>query len=448
MTADLGDLADTVLGWAADDEQVEVYVARGRDTEVRAYSGEIESFSSAESAGVGIRIVREGRQGFAYAGSLDPAVVKETYLEARDNSLFATVDEWNGLVGDDGVAAAALDLWDPALVTWSADDKIALALALEREVRARDRRIVGVESADVADSLVEAAIASTTGVRAEARRTACFATTYVLASAGDETQTGFGFTVGRGPGELDVGVAAAEAAERSTRLLGATKPSSGRVTVVLDPFVTAQLLGILGSTLSGDAVNKRRSLFVDRVGEQVATTDLTLVDDPTDARAFTASAYDAEGLASRRNVLLDRGVLRGFVHNGDSARRAGTVSTGNAVRAGFTSTPGVGCRALSLVPGDRTPAELISEVEDGVLVQSVAGLHSGVNPVSGDFSTGAEGVLIRDGELGAPVREFTIASTLQRLLLDVRAVADDLTRLPMSAAGVTLVVDGVTLSGR
>ena len=157
---------------------------------------------------------------------------------------------------------------------------------------------------------------------------------------------------------------------------------------------------------------------------------LTLVDDPTDTRAFTATDTDGEGLATRRNVLIEDGVLQMFVHNAYTARRAGTVSTGSAVRGGFKSTPGVGTQAVSLLPGTQSQAELIAGVGDGILMQDVAGLHSGVNPVSGDFSTGAEGLRIRDGELAEPVREFTIASTLQKMLKDVAAVGNDLEWLP------------------
>ncbi len=122
---------------------------------------------------------------------------------------------------------------------------------------------------------------------------------------------------------------------------------------------------------------------------------VTLVDDPTNPKAYTATDVDGEGLAARRNVLIEDGVLRQFVHNSYSARRAGTVSTGNATRGGFAGTPGVGCLALSLVPGTRTQEELIADVDDGLLVQQMQGLHSGVNPISGDFSTGAAGLLIR-----------------------------------------------------
>jgi PmbA protein len=439
-------LGDRVVAMAREGEQVEAVVVRETDTEIKVYEGEVESLSSARTQGVGIRVVVDHRQGFAYAGTLEEEVLAETLAEARDNAAFGTPDEYLGLAEPDGVAPAELDLWREPLTDFPTDRKVALALELERAVRAADPRISGIESAEYVDSMAESAVVTTTGIRRGGRDTSCYLATYALASERGETQTGFGFSVGREPAELDVARAAADAARRATRMLGATKPPSGRLTVVLDPWVTAQLLGIVAATLSGEAVLKGRSLFADRLGDTVAAPCVTLVDDPTDPAAFTATELDGEGLATRRNVLLEDGVLRTFVHNAYTARRAGTRSTGSAVRS-FTTTPGVGCMATALRPGVRSQAELVAEVGEGVLVQEVSGLHSGVNPVSGDVSTGAEGLRIRGGEPAEPIREFTIASTLQRMLLEVREVGADLEWLPMSAAGVSLVIGDVTVSG-
>lgn len=445
--SDLLDIGDRIVALARPGEQVEVVVGRSTSTEVRAYDGQVEQFASATSAGVGVRVVAGNRQGFAYAGTLDADVMAETLAEARDNATFATDDEWLGLAEPDGVAVPELDLYRDALTRVPTDAKIDLALELERAVRAADPRITGVESADYADGVSEGAVVSTTGVRTYGRETSCYVAAHCVATEGHDTQTGFGFSVGRTLDDLDLAVAAGDAARRATRLLGATKPASGRVTVVLDPYVTAQFLGIIGSTLSGEAVLKGRSLFADRLGESVAAAGFTLVDDATNPLAYSSSETDGEGLASRRNVLIDGGVLQRFVHNAYTARRAGTTSTANAVR-GYSSTPGVGCRALSLVPGTRVQPDLLAGVGDGVLISSVSGLHSGVNPVSGDFSTGAEGLRIAGGELAEPLREFTIASTLQRMLAEVAEVGADIEWLPMRAAGVSLVVRDVTVSGR
>jgi len=446
MQDELYAIADRLVARAQPGEQVEVVVAHSKDTEVRVYEGEIESLSVAESQGVGVRVVADQRQGFASAGTFDPAALDEMLDEARDNARFAEPDEHLGLAEPDGVEVADLDLWSDALAATDTDAKIELALALERATKAGDARIIGLESAEYADSMGTSVVVSTTGVRSGGSETVADLVAYALAEENGETQTGFGFSVGRSPQDLDVDEAANDAVYRATRLLGATKPPSQRLTVVLDPFVTAQFLAIVGGTLSGDAVLKGRSPFGDRVDEVIAAPSVTFVDDPTDVRAFTAGTNDGEGLATRRNVLIDAGRLTGFVHDAYSGRRSGAASTGSAVRSSRT-TPMAGCQAISLLPGDQSPAELLAEVGEGLLVADVAGLHSGVNPVSGDFSTGADGLWIKGGELADPVREFTIASTLQRMLQDVIAVGSDLTWLPMSAAGVTLVIADVSVSG-
>jgi PmbA protein len=443
----LVDVADRLVGMAESGEQLEAYVARSSDTQVRVYEGEVEQLAVADALGVGVRIVRDGRQGFAYCGTFDPAALVETVTEARDNAAFGEPDEAAGVARPDGVEPVELDLWRPGLADVPTADKVALAVELERAVLAADRRITGVESCDYADSLGEAAIATTTGIRRASRETGCELVAYSLAEDGDDTQTGFGFSLGRSFDELDVAVAARDAADRALRMLGATKPPSARLTIVLDPWVTAQLVGVVAGTLGAEEVIKARSLFAGREGEQVASPLVTLVEDPTDARSWGATPVDDEGLATRRVPLVADGVLQGFVHSTWTARRMGTASTGSAVRGGFKSTPTAGCRAVSLAPGSADAAALLAGVDDGVLVQEVSGLHSGVNPVSGDLSTGAEGLRIRGGEVAEPLREFTIASTLQRLLHDVVAVGSDLIWLPMTAAGMTLVVGDVSVSG-
>ncbi|MGI9608357.1 MAG: TldD/PmbA family protein [Acidimicrobiales bacterium] len=444
--ADLLSIAQKVLGWARDDEHVEVVAVHDRDTEIRVYEGEIEQFTASESHGVGVRVIANDQQGFAYAGTLDHEVLVETLAEARDNATFGTSDEFLGLAEPDGVPLPSIELYDPGVSDMSTDDKIQLAIDLEAATRSADPRICGIESSDYSDSIHQAALVSSSGVSVTSRESGSFVSVTALAQENDEMQIGFGFNVQRDPSTIDINTAATDAADRATRLLGAVQPPTERVTVLLDPFVTAQLLSIIGETLSGEAVLKGYSLFANRLGDEVAASSVTLIDDPTDTRMFTASQTDGEGLASRRNVLIDQGRLDMFVHNSYTARRAGTAATGSAVRS-YSSVPGVGTRALQLVPGSTSQDDLIAEIDNGVLIQGVSGLHSGVNPVSGDFSTGAEGLRIRNGVVAEPVREITIASTLQRMLGDVRAVGNDTDWLPMAAAGVSVVIDDVTMSG-
>jgi PmbA protein len=447
VTPELVDIVTRVVGWARDGEQIEAYAARGTETEVRARDGDVESLSSAASEGIGVRVVSGGRQGFAYAAALEDSVLEETLAEARDNTAFGSIDEWYGLAEPDGVMPPTLDLFREDLASFPTEQKVEMAIELERATRAADSRVRTVDTAEYGDASTESAIATSTGILASARRTICSVVADAIAGSDGDTQTGYGYSVGRSPSELDVGEAAGEAAMRATRLLGARKPASQRLTVVLEPRVTASFIGVLSSALSGAAVLKGRSFFEGRVGEQVGVSALTLVDDPTLPEAYGATTNDAEGLATRRNVLIQNGRLERFLQNTYTGRRSGDGSTGSAVRAGFKGTPGVGARALMLVPGERGPDELIAGLSNGIVVQAVQGLHSGTNPVSGDFSVGVEGLMVRDGVLAEPVREATMASTLQRMLLDIVAVGSDLEWLPGSAAGMTLVISDVTLSG-
>ena len=449
MAADqeeLTDLVARVAGQAADGEEVEAYASRGRSTTVRVHGGEVESLTQAAASGIGIRVVTGGRQGFAWAGSLDPDVVATTLAEARDNAAFAEVDEFAGLAAPDGVPVPVLDLHRPDVVALPTASKVDFALDLERAVRAGDPRIRGVRTSAYGDSIGEAAVATSTGIAAWGEGTICNLSVMALASDGDETQVGYGVSIGRAIADLDVDEAAAEAVDKATRMLGARKAPSGRVTVVLEPRVAASILGIVGGTLNGEAVLKGRSLFADRLGEQVAAPWFTLVDDPTEPSSLGAARPDGEGLAGRRNPLIDGGVLQCFLHNTWSGRRSGAASTGSAVR-GYRSTPGVGAHALGITPGTLGFEALLAEVGDGLLVQSVTGLHSGVNPVSGDVSIGAEGLMIRGGATAEPVREVTIASTLPRMLLDVAAVGSDLEWTPGGTGAASLAIANITLSG-
>ena len=187
-------------------------------------------------------------------------------------------------------------------------------------------------------------------------------------------------------------------------------------------------------------------MFADRLGEMVAGAHLSIIDDPTNPEAFGAAGYDSEGVPTRPVRMIENGKLARFLHNVQTGRRSGTGTTGSAVRAGYRSTPGVGARALHFEPGSAPPEELLRRAEGGLFVQSITGLGSGASPVTGDFSVGADGLIIRDGALAEPVREVTVASTFQRMLGDLE-VGNDLQWLPGGAAGVTILVPEMAMSG-
>ena len=446
MADDLLRLADSLVAAASPGEQVEVVLSRATSTTVKVYGQEVESLTSADSSGAGIRVVRDGRLGFAHCGSLDPSVLADTLIEARDNCAFSEPDEFNRLADPDGVAVVERDAWSDAVVSRSVDAKIGTALELERMVLGVDPRVTSARSTAYGDAWGESAIASSTGVRWVDRGASCSVSTQPLAVADGETQIGFSHDAHRDPELLDLARVADEAVDRSTRLLGAVKPGSGRLTIVLEPRLSLTLLGIVSGMLAGDVVVKGRSPFADRVGEAIASPVLHLVDAPPMPGSLGAEEGDGEGQACRRNDLVVDGVLSGFLRDTYTGRRTGLGSTASAVR-GARSLPGVGAQVLVMRAGSDSLEDLIAGVDNGLLVNSFTGLHSGVNAVSGDFSVGADGLMIRDGTLAEPVRELTVASTIQRLLLDVEAIGADLEWLPSGHAAASMVIPDVSVSG-
>ncbi len=445
-TEGLLDLVQRVAAEAGPGEQVEAFASRSRSVAVRAHGGEVESLSVAEPAGVGVRVVVGGRQGFAYCGSLDEPVVRETLAAARDNARFAEPDPDAGLAVPDGVAPRPVPTDPSPIEQLPLDDKVALALALESATVGLDPRVRAVRVAAYGDDVGGSAVATSTGIAAVGSWADAGLSVAALANDDSGTTVGGFADAARNPADLDPAAIASEAVGRATRLLGAGPVPSTRLTVVFEPRLAATLVALLAGTLGGEAVVKGRSPFADRVGESIASPLLTVVDDPTDIRSLSASPHDGEGLATRRNVLVRNGVLEGFLHNSWTARRLRTHSTASAVR-GVRSTPGVGARALAMTPGEGTFDELVADVGHGLVVQSLVGLHSGVNPVSGDVSVGAEGLLVRDGVIGAPVREVTLASTLQRMLSGITAVGSDLQWLPGGSAAATIVIGEMSLGG-
>ena len=440
------EIGDLLVGRAESGEAVEVVLARGSSTTVEVHAAQVESLTSAGSAAVGVRVIRDGRVGFAASGSHDADVVAETLAEARDNCRFAEPDEHNGLADPDGVEIVHQDLWHDEVIALPTSRRIELALELERMVVGSDDRVTSARSTTYGDGWSQSALISTAGLRVASEMTETSVSTQPLARSGSETQIGWAFDAGRDPEALDLERVAREAVERGTKLLGAGRPSSAKMTILLDPRLSSTLLAMVAGMLSGDAVAKGRSPFADRLGEVVASPLVGLVDDPTRVESMGAEEFDGEGLACRPNALITGGVLERFLHDSTSARRLGAESTASAVRS-VRGLPSPGPQLLVMAAGTTPSDALIGDIDLGLAVESFSGVHSGVNPVSGDFSVGANGLMIRGGELAEPVQELTVASTLQRLLMDVSAVGDDFEWLPSGPGGASMRIDGVAVSG-
>jgi PmbA protein len=261
--------------------------------------------------------------------------------------------------------------------------------------------------------------------------------------------TGLGVGLGRQPGELDPRAIGDEAAERALSLVGARQPESRRCPVVLDAFVAASFIGFIGGMLSADAVQRGRSLFADKEGEEIASGAMRLVDDGIDPEGPDSAPFDGEGSPRRRNGLIEDGRLLTFLFDARTARKAGRQTTGSASRGSYRTPPSVGTANLLLEPGDADLGELVRRAGDGLYVTDVAGLHSGVNPVSGTFSVGATGRLIEGGELGRPAREMTIASDLVTMLKSVQAVGSKTRWVPFggSVKAAPVLIGEMAVSG-
>jgi PmbA protein len=452
------DLVDRVVAQARPGEGVEAYGVDQTDTSVRAHGGEVESLSSGRTRGVGVRVIVDHRVGYAHTADVSEGALAETLEAARRNATVGEPDEGNVLPSPpEPVSGGPLDgplddlpaLYDEAFDAFAPERKVELALALEAAARGYDPRVKGIDSATYGDAVSMVAIASTAGVRGTYRRCDAYVTVEVLAEADGATTSAYGLDLRRVPQNLDVEAAAAEGAQRALRLLGGRKPATARLPVLLDPFATAAFLGVLAGPLNAESVQKGRSLFEGKVGERVAGEHVTLVDDGRRADAPAAAPWDDEGVPTGRTPLIEAGLLTGYLHNTATAVRAGAASTGNAGRAGYKSLPGVQPTNLYLEPGSAAQDALLARAGNGFYCQQILGVHSGANPITGEFSVGAAGLMVRDGELAEPVREATIASTIPELLAGLVAVGADLRFLPFGGGmgGATLLFDGMALSG-
>jgi PmbA protein len=449
MTDDLLRLAGSIIERGQGDEQIEAYVTHQREFEVKAFEGEVDSLSSAEPRGAGVRIVREGRVGFSFTTDMSEDGLARAVSRARDNATHTTEDEAVVLPDPEAGPDDLPGLWDPTQATISPERKVDFAVALEKATRGSDPRIRTVEEAGYSDAITDVAIASSTGISGAYTRSDAWCWSVAIAEDGDDTEVGFEFGLARGLSGLDLDDVARRAAGRALGILGATKIPSARMPIVFEPYTAGQFLGVLGSVLTGEAVQKGRSLFAGKLGESVAAAGLDLIDDGRVVDAPAAAPWDGEGLPTRRTEVIKGGVLTSLLYDTPSARRDGTRSTGNASRGGFKSPPGPAPSNITFASTGESTGDVLVRAGRALLVQDFHGVHSGANPVTGDFSVGATGRLIENGQPLQAVKEVTIAAPMLDILRGIVAVADDLRWLPFggSVGGATTLIAEMTVAG-
>lgn len=438
------EILDKIL--AKDVDQAEVFLASEKTLKIDVLDREIEAIDQIDETGCGIRVIKDRKLGFAFTSDLDETILEETIDQAIQNAKNSERDKFLGLPGRIVVQQeGSIGLFDEKINKTSIEEKIKLALKIEAAAYKADKRVKKTEKVSYSDSESEVTIVNSNGVNAYYKINYCGADAGMIAVSGEEMQMGFGMDFVKKITDLDPEKIGKEAAERSTQLLGAKPIPSQKIPLVIDPYVGGQILGVLAASLSSESVQKGKSLFADKIGQVVGAKSLTIIDNGRLENGLGSAPFDGEGVPTQETKLIKDGKLNSFLFNTYTANKGKTKSTGNAARGSFQSLPVVGPTNLYIKPGDKSPDEIIESIKKGLLVTRVMGLHT-ANPISGDFSFGAFGVMIENGEKTFPVRGITIAGNLIEMLEAIEAVGSDL-RFIADIGSPTLLISGISLSG-
>jgi len=415
---------------------------------VRVHGSAVETLKQSGTRGLGLRAIAGDAVGFASGTDLSPAGIDDLARRAVALARFATPDPANGapMPAEAGEPFEVdLALLDPAAMALPVEQKIAMALELERLTLAADRRVTRTDGAGVSSAVGAFAIANSHGVARAWQGTHVSAWVVALADDRDgRQQTGAEGTSVRHLDELPrMEFIATSAARRAVERIGARPVPTARVPVVMHPDVAAAWIAEMAEAWSGESVLKQSSWLTDRLDQAIGSPLVTLIDDATLPRRIASSPYDGEGVRARRNVLLDRGRVAMFVYDHYHARRAGRASTGNGLR-GWSGTPGIGFHNLFVVPGSESPEAILAQVDRGFYYDDQGSY--GFNPVTGDYSFQAQGYWIENGVRTQPVEGVTVAGNSLEMLKNVRAVGNDLI-WKSSVACPTLLIEGMTVSG-
>ncbi len=422
----------------------ESFIVSDRELNIEVANQEVENMKVAESAGLCMRVFKEGRMGFAYTADLTPGGLEFVISQALENAKRATVDEFN-ILPKPARGYAKLDIFDPAIESTPVEDKINLAKEIEHYARQYDRRVTITERCAYQDSVYRVAIVNSHGINEEYQGAYCGAYAFLVAEENDEQQTGFGLQYRLKYNQLNPKEVGEEGAEKAVRMLGAKEINTQRATVVLDPYVATNFLGVIAPALSAEAVQKGKSLFAGKVGKAVGSELLTVIDDGTMAGGIISAPMDGEGVPAGKTVLIDKGELKGFLHNTYTAAKDGVASTGNGTRSSFKGTPEVGTTNFYIAPGGTPGEKLLGEIDKGLYITEVMGMHT-ANPISGDFSVGASGLWIENGQFTRPVRGVAIAGNVMELLKSIDCVGNDMTFF-VGKGSPTVRISRMTISG-
>jgi PmbA protein len=432
---------------AAGATDAECTISEGDEFSASVRLRELETLKEAGSRAAGLRILQGRHTGSAYTSDLSADGLRHMVRSAMELAEITSEDPHAGLPdpADLGSVAGDLGLYCGDVERLETELKIDTARRAEDAALRTDPRITNSEGASFDTHLGNRAFANSRGFAGQYRSSYCSLSVVPVAREGESMERDYWFSTARGFAGLekpeDIGRIAAG---RALRRLGAVKVETRKVPVVFEPRTARALVDHIFDAVHGGAVYRNESFLAGKLGERVASEKLTVIDDGTMPGLFGTSPFDDEGVPTRRTVVIEKGVLRSYLLNSYTARKLGLKTTGNASR-GLAGNAGVGNGNLYIEKGDNSPEQLVAGIRDGFYVTELMGF--GANIVTGDYSRGAAGLWIRNGELAFPVSEVTIAGTLQQMLLNLEAVGSDF-EFRGSMAAPTLVIAEMTVGGR
>lgn len=429
--------------------EAEAFVNVGQESQIVVDRGQVEKLSQAGQKGIGVRVIRQGQMGYAYTSDFSPASLTRTIDAAIALSEVADGDPYRSLPAPQPLPDDNLEIYDPAIVALSAEEKVAMAKAMEQAALAYDPRVILTNRCTFLSTSGTVAIANTNGIAGSYEKV--FIGGYLMAMAADESDRSmaFGFGFGSKLADFDPVAVGRDAGRKAVGMLGGKPVPTQKATVVYSPFAAVSIAGALSRALGADAIQRNRSFLQGKMGETVASDMVTLLDNGRLPGGIGTRPFDDEGVPTGATRLIDEGVFQAVLHDHYTATRDGTASsTGNASRSGHGGVPHLAASNFYFQPGPQSAEEVIAGVESGLYVETVMNTAS-INPISGDYSVSAKGYWIDGGKLSHPVNEVTIAIPLQEMLRNVSAVGNDLTFVPMFGAlgSPTLRVDGVMIGG-
>ena len=431
---------------AAGIEACEAYIVERDSFSAMVAEGEVTEYKSNATRGLGFRGLKNGRMGYASTEAFDDDAVDQLVKGVSESAELCedTDPEFLYRGGDE---LPQMELCSEALAGISPEEKIERVMELERQIKAYDGRIEKAARNSIRTGRHTIRIVNSYGMDRSFTEDMCVMYGMAKAKEGDAVSTGFYGIGGREFSALDPQTIGQETARRAVSMLGARTVPSGQYRILFENEAMTDLLQTFCGIFSAENAQKGLSLLKGKLGEKVAADCVTIIDDPLLKAGLECRPFDAEGVASVAHVVVENGVFKTFLHNLKTAHKDGVKTTGNASKAGYSSSVHVAPSNFYFKPGEKTLDEMMAEAAEGLVITEVSGLHAGANPVSGDFSLLSKDYAFHNGKRGEEVEQITVAGNFYEILKNIRALGSDLI-FPMGGIGSPSIdVGELSISG-